>query len=63
MTTKQNTIMANEINMLHVLIIAPMLLWIAYKLQQGQKIGDFERTSLWVLGLAALVYHGYKWAM
>ena len=53
--------MANEINMLHVLVIAPMLLWIAYKHQQGQKVGDFERMSLWVLGLTALIYHSYRW--
>ena len=49
-----------QVNALHFLFIGPLLAWAGYKLQNGKRVTDLEQTTMLFLGVAAVVYHGYK---
>jgi NhaP-type Na+/H+ or K+/H+ antiporter len=49
-----------QINGLHFLFIGPLIAWCGYKLYGGRNVTDLEKTVLLLLGVLAVLYHGYK---
>lgn len=49
-----------KVNLLHLFFIGPLVAWTGYKLTKGKRVTDLEKTTLLFLGVAALMYHGYR---
>lgn len=51
-----NTLNLIGINLLHILILAPMLIYLG-----NRNIPQMAEQAIVVMGLAVATYHGYKW--
>ena len=49
-----------KINLMHLFFIGPLLAWTGWKLYKNKNVTDLEKTTLLFLGVASLLYHGYK---
>lgn len=49
-----------QINALHLFFIGPLVAWTGWKLYKGKRVTDLEKSTLFFLGIAALIYHGYQ---
>ena len=49
-----------QVNALHFFFIGPLVAWIGYKLTNGKNVTDLEKSTMLFLGVAAMIYHGYK---
>ena len=49
-----------QINLSHLFFIGPLIAWTGWKLHKNKNVTDLEKTTLLFLGVAALLYHGYK---
>lgn len=52
------------VNLLHILVVAPLLIWIGYKLNTNIdihiNINNIEKTLILLIGLGVIGFHGYK---
>jgi uncharacterized membrane protein len=48
------------VNLLHILVVAPLLIWIGYKLNSNIDVNNIEKLLILLIGLGVIGFHGYK---
>lgn len=48
------------VNLLHVFLVAPLLIWIGYKLNSDLEITNLEKKVMLMIGLGVIAFHGFK---